>query len=223
MHIERISVAELRHPEKNTRVHNNKQIDELVRSLNMFGQIRPAVVDEENVVWCGNGMLEAACRAGWSEIDVYRVVGLTDAQKKKLMLADNQTFLLGATNTAVMDEILTELQDFDVPGFDEETLCQLYGDLEEAVEELQTYGVIEQDAVRSIERAEATRATVQEERVFTPAETEAAPYANAERDNTTDDTLPRTISATEGVVNIPRDTKTRPFIVCPKCGEKIYV
>lgn len=226
MKIEKVLLSELRAAEKNTRIHNNKQISELVRSLNMFGQIRPAVVDEQNVVWCGNGMVEAAKRAGWTEIDVYRVVGLTDAQKKKLMLADNQTFLLGATNTAVMDEILTELQDFDVPGFDEETLSQLYGALEEATEELKNYGSINQDAVQQIERAEARMSASEDAQVFTQDNAQTmreTPSVSYEDTYSHNDNLPPVISSTNGMLNVPANKNERPFILCPKCGEKIYV
>ena len=221
--IERINIADLRPADKNTRIHNKKQIDELVRSFKMFGQIRPVIIDEQNVIWCGNGFFEAAKQAGETAIDAYRIVGLNETQKRKLMLADNQTFLLGATNTAVMDEFLTEMQDFDVPGFDEETLSQLYGAIEEATEELQTYGVIDENTVSSIERVEATRNDVQEARVFTQDEAQTPVPASPASAETHDESLPDTIKVAEGMVNIPKDNNTRPFIVCPKCGEKIWV
>lgn len=222
MKIERLNIADLRPAEKNTRIHNRKQIDELVRSFKMFGQIRPIIIDENNVIWCGNGFFEAAKQAGETQIDAYRVVGLDENQKRKLMLADNQTFLLGATNTAIMDEFLTEMQDFDVPGFDEETLSQLYGAIEEATEELQNYGVVDQESVRSIERAEAARNEIQDERVFVQDEAKNAAYAPSESAED-DDSLPNTLKATDGMVNIPKDNNTRPYIVCPRCGEHIYV
>lgn len=222
MKIERLNIADLRPAEKNTRIHNRKQIDELVRSFKMFGQIRPIIIDEDNVIWCGNGFFEAAKQAGETQIDAYRVVGLNETQKRKLMLADNQTFLLGATNTTIMDEFLTEMQDFDVPGFDEDMLSSLYGTIEEATEELKTYGVIDQESVQSIERAEAARNDVQEARVFVQDEVKNASYAPSEG-AAMDDSLPNTLKSTDGMVNIPKDNNTRPYIVCPRCGEHIYV
>lgn len=226
MKIERLNIADLRPAEKNTRIHNRKQIDELVRSFKMFGQIRPVIIDESNVIWCGNGFFEAAKQAGETQVDALRMVGLTEAQKKKLMLADNQTFLLGATNTSVMDEFLTELQDFDVPGFDPDTLEQLYGAIEEATEELQSYGVLDQETVQSIERVEARRSDEHNERVFVQDEAPAAAVASpvASGDVSSDEALlPRTIESADGMVNIPKDRNSRPFIVCPKCGEQIWV
>ena len=222
MKIERLNIVDLHPAEKNTRIHNRKQIDELVRSFKMFGQIRPIIIDEDNVIWCGNGFFEAAKQAGETQIDAYRIVGLTENQKRKLMLADNQTFLLGATNTTIMDEFLTEMQDFDVPGFDEDMLSSLYGTIEEATEELQNYGVIDQESVKTIERAEATRNEIQDERVFVQDEAKNASYVPSEGAKE-DDSLPNTLKATDGMVNIPKDNNTRPYIVCPRCGEHIYV
>lgn len=223
MKIERLLIADLRPAEKNTRIHNRKQIEELVRSFRMFGQIRPIIIDEDNVIWCGNGFYEAAREAGETEIDAYRITGLTDSQKKKLMMADNQTFLLGATNTAIMDEFLTEMQDFDVPGFDAETLEQLYGSMEEATNEMQSYGVVDDNTVQSIGNVEASRSAVQEERVFVHDEVQKGSYPPSTRAETHDESLPPTIKAANGMLNVPQDKNTRPFIVCPKCGEKIWV
>lgn len=214
MKIERIKIADLRPAEKNTRNHNQKQIEELIRSFRMFGQIRPVVIDENNVIYCGNGFYSAMIEAGETEVDAYRVVGLTDDQKKKLMLADNQIFLLGTANMAVMDEILSELGDFDVPGYDEATLAQLYGDIEEATEELSSYGVVDDEVAQEITDNQTAREEIQEQRVYAPSETP---------EEAQDDSLPTNIKSANGMLNVPVEKDTRPFIICPRCGEKIWV
>ena len=215
MKIERLKVADLKPAERNTRTHNQKQIAELIRSFKMFGQIRPIVIDENNVIWCGNGFYQAAKEAGEAEVDCLRMIGLSEDQKKKLMLADNQIFTLGGTNTIVMDEILSSLGDFDVPGYDAATLEQLYGDIEEATEALSNYGVIDEETVSEITETEARRNNETEQRVT---------YQSEKREATAeDDTLPPSIEAAHGMVNVPKDKDTRPFIVCPRCGEKIWV
>lgn len=217
MRIEHVALTELHPAEKNTRVHSRAQIEELVRSYRMFGQIRPVVIDEDNVIWCGNGFYEAAKEAGATEVAAYRVVGLTVDQKRKLMLADNQIYTLGGTNNAVMDEFLSAMKDFDVPGYDAEMLAQLYGDIEEATQELQNYGVIDNEMAQSFEDVANHRETVQEVRTYVADEAKPVAHSMA------DETLPPTIQQAQGMVNIPKDKNTRPFIVCPKCGEKIWV
>lgn len=215
MNIERIKVADLKPVERNTRTHNQKQITELIRSFKMFGQIRPIVIDESNAIWCGNGFYQAAKEAGEVEVDCLRMVGLSEDQKKKLMLADNQIFTLGGTNTIVMDEILSELGDFDVPGYDAETLEQLYGDIGEAAEALSSYGVIDDETVQTVVETETKRNAEPIQRVV---------VADEEDDEAEEDeTLPPTIKAANGMLNVPKDKDTRAFIVCPRCGEKIWV
>lgn len=216
MKIERLKIADLKPAEKNTRTHTAKQLEELIRSYRMFGQIRPVIIDENNVIWCGNGLFLALRQAGEAEVDALRVVGLTESQKKKLMLADNQIFTLGTTNTAVMDEFLSEIEDFDIPGYDSDMLEQLYGDLNEATEAMSSYGIIPEETVVQIQGREIEKAEVQEARVFTKDE---APVLKKDED----DSLPPTIQHTNGMFNVPKDKDTRPFIVCPKCGEKIWV
>lgn len=214
MKIELVKIADLIPAEKNTRTHNQKQISELVRSFQKFGQIRPVVIDENNVIWCGNGFFMAAKEAGASEVACLRKIGLTEDDKRKLMLADNQIFMLGGANTAVMDEFLSSMVDFDVPGFDPATLEQLYGEAERAAETMMGYGTFDAGTTSAMAEVGAQRESVSEQRVVTPQESKPA----AE-----DESLPPTIRATNGAVNIPKDEGTRPFIICPRCGEKIWL
>lgn len=65
-------LTELRRPDRNVRMHTDKQLKEFRRSVEMFGQIRPIVVDEDGVILAGNGLYEtllyfnppAPCGAG---------------------------------------------------------------------------------------------------------------------------------------------------------------
>lgn len=124
---------ELKRPEKNVRVHSDRQIKEYIRSIEMFGQIRPLVIDENNVVLAGNGLLTALKEMGRESADCYVVQGLTLKQKKKLMLVDNKIFELGVNDTGAFDEILRELGgDVDIPGYDVDLLKTLTASFDEA-------------------------------------------------------------------------------------------
>ena len=119
-------LEDLKSPQKNVRVHSDRQIKEYIRSIEMFGQIRPLVIDENNVVLAGNGLLTALKEMGRETADCYVVSGLTSKQKKKLMLVDNKIFELGANDTSSFDEILRDLGgDIDIPGYDEDFLKTL--------------------------------------------------------------------------------------------------
>lgn len=64
MKIISMKLADLKQPEKNVRIHTEKQLQEFQRSVEMFGQIRPIVVDENNVIMAGNGLYDTLLRMG---------------------------------------------------------------------------------------------------------------------------------------------------------------
>lgn len=133
MKLLKMNIADLRPPEKNVRKHNENQIKEFARSLEKFGQIRPVVIDENNVVYCGNGLVEAAKSLGWEKIEVLRKGGMSEADKKKLMIADNRIYSLGYDDFDAINEMLEEIGDFDIPGFDTESLEAMFGDVDEDI------------------------------------------------------------------------------------------
>lgn len=81
-------LSELHKPAHNIRRHSEKQLTEYIRSIEMFGQVKPLVVAEDGEIIAGNGLYEALLRMGRETCDCYVMVGLTDVQKKKLMMAD---------------------------------------------------------------------------------------------------------------------------------------
>ena len=116
-----MKLKDLVRPERNIRIHTEKQLAEFERSVRMFGQIRPIVVDENNIILAGNGLYETLLRMNREEALVYKYEDLTEAQKKKLMIADNKIFSLGIENLDTLNEFLEELEgDLDIPGFDED-------------------------------------------------------------------------------------------------------
>ena len=151
-------LSELKLSDKNIRKHTEKQLSEYVRSVKMFGQIKPIVVDDQGVILAGNGLYAAMQRAGLEECDCYVMKGLSEKQKKKLMLADNRVFELGITDTSVFEEIVKELDgDIDIPGWDEDLLQMLNQSLSEATATLESYGSFtdaEADRINSREREE---------------------------------------------------------------------
>jgi len=123
MKIVKMKISELKCPEQNIRIHTEKQIQEFERSVKMFGQIRPIVVDDDNVILCGNGLYATLVKMGIDTADVYKVTGLTENQKKKLMIADNKIYGLGIDDLDTFNKFLSDLgEDLDIPGFDESIL-----------------------------------------------------------------------------------------------------
>ena len=63
------ALSDLRKPERNVRIHSDKQITEFKRSIEMFGQIRPIVIDEAGTILAGNGLYEALSAMGRTEAE----------------------------------------------------------------------------------------------------------------------------------------------------------
>lgn len=211
MKVTKMKLADLIKPEKNVRIHTEKQIKEFCRSVEMFGQIRPIVVDENNVILAGNGLYDTLIAMGKDTADVCRYDNLTENQKKKLMIADNKIFSLGIENLETLNSFLEDLQgDLDIPGFDEEILRQMVSEAEDVTEKLSQYGTLDEEEIQSIkenvekkeqqmQRMESGQGEEQAEREVT-AEVQPSP----ESDN-------------------GDPTEIRKFVICPKCGEKIWL
>ena len=194
-------LSELKRPERNVRMHTDKQLTEFRRSVEMFGQIRPIVIDENNVMLAGNGLYETLLSMGRTEADCYVVEGLTENGKKKLMLADNRIFDLGVDDMKAFDEFIEELgDDLDVPGFDDELLRSLVANEAEIDEMMSSYGLITEDKKEEIAGAAETYRKAEAERASQP---EPAPDAAA--------------ASAEAAQPVGK------YVVCPKCGEKIWL
>ena len=197
-----IPIADLRRPERNVRMHTDKQIKEFRRSVEMFGQIRPIVVDENNVMLAGNGLYETLLSMGRTEAACYVVTGLSENEKKKLMLADNRIFDLGVDDMSAFDSFIAELgDDLDVPGFDDELLRSIVADCEEVDEMMSSYGVIDEERKEQIREAR-TEYEHQEAQRAEPAPTQVTPRSEPPAD---------------------QPEAAGKFVVCPKCGEKIWL
>ena len=49
-----MKLADMHKPEKNVRMHTENQLVEYERSVRMFGQTRPIIVDEDGLILVGN-------------------------------------------------------------------------------------------------------------------------------------------------------------------------
>ena len=122
----------------------------------MFGQVKPLIVAEDGEIIAGNGLYEALLRMGRETCDCYVMVGLTDVQKKKLMMADNKVYELGFTDVDAIEELVKELDgDVDVPGWDADLLEMLNSTTDEADEVIGSYGDFPENEIAPINRHQA--------------------------------------------------------------------
>jgi len=120
------TLADLKPDPANARKHNPRNIDMIVDSLQKVGAARSIVIDEDNIILAGNGVIEAAAEAGIERVQVIdadgetiiavRRTGLTDEQKIKLALYDNRTAELAEWDPDVLAELDVDLGDLFFDG-----------------------------------------------------------------------------------------------------------
>ena len=118
--IETVPVEKLTFDPQNARKHSDENLSAIASSLQEFGQRKPIVVTEGNVIVAGNGTVEAALLVGLTDVDVVRVPKSWSAdQVKAFALADNRSAELAEWNPEVLSAQLLELEQ---AGFDIEAL-----------------------------------------------------------------------------------------------------
>jgi ParB-like chromosome segregation protein Spo0J len=78
---------------RNSRTHSDEQVAQIAASIREFGWTNPILVDADNGILAGHGRLLAARKLGMGEVPVISLDGLTEAQKRALVIADNKLAL----------------------------------------------------------------------------------------------------------------------------------
>lgn len=211
-------ISELHEAKVNSRYHSDRQIDEYIRSLDMFGQTKPIVCDENGEVIIGNGLLLAMQKMNAKEADCYVVSEISEKDKKKMMLADNKIFELGMSLDEVMQDIVKEYKDIDIPGFNEDILTAIVQSAAETTKTIEAYGAYPEESLSNIERHASD---VNREPIYTNApsfQTKAEPIMSAENAPMVSAPVKEQQSETE-----TGEVETERYVTCPHCGQRIKI
>src|SRR6516225_2764268 len=88
--IEYLPIQGLRPNPNNSRIHPQKQIDKLARTIDEFGFLIPILIDEQNKLLAGHAGIEAAEVCGLTTIPCVRTSHLSEAQKRAFTIVDNR-------------------------------------------------------------------------------------------------------------------------------------
>ncbi|WP_319797358.1 DNA methyltransferase [Nitrobacter sp.] len=117
--VEHVPIGILRPNPRNARTHSKKQIRLIKASIEKFGQIKPVIADDNNMILAGHGFVEAARLAGLSRVAVIRFGHLTETQKRAYLLADNRIAEQAGWDREILAIELGELSELmPVEGFD---------------------------------------------------------------------------------------------------------
>lgn len=112
----KVQLADLIPHARNPR-KNDGAVEAVSKSIKETGYITPIIVDEKNEILCGHTRCKALKKLGHSEVEVLKVEGLTDEQKKRYRVSDNKTGEVAEWDFEILQEDfkLDELVDL---GFD---------------------------------------------------------------------------------------------------------
>jgi hypothetical protein len=133
---ERRAVAVLVPYARNSRTHSAAQVAQLCRSFSEYGFTNPVLIDEGDGIIAGHGRVMAAHKAGMAEVPVVVCRGLTEAQKRALVIADNRLAENAAWDDAVLLDELRALHDgghdISLTGFNTDDVLKALAEQDEA-------------------------------------------------------------------------------------------
>lgn len=113
----------------NARTHTEGQIKQIAASIKEFGFTNPILIDENNGIIAGHGRLSAAEILKFDPVPTIQLKGLSDAQRRAYIIADNKLALNAGWSMELLNLELEKLEQFDltVLGFDQNELNSILG------------------------------------------------------------------------------------------------
>lgn len=126
MQIEQIETQRLVPYARNSRTHSAEQVAQIVASIREFGFTNPVLIDDKNMIVAGHGRVLAASSMGMEKVPCIRLTGLTEAQIKAYVIADNQLALGAGWDAEILKLELADLSslgfNLDLLGFNEDKM-----------------------------------------------------------------------------------------------------
>jgi site-specific DNA-methyltransferase (adenine-specific) len=145
----KINIDKIKPYDKNARTHSTKQVEQIMNSIKTYGFTNPLLIDENNNLIAGHGRLEAVKQLNrvefknnpLLELPAIIIEGLSEADKKALIIADNQIALNAGWDYEILSEELNELAnisyDLDLLAFDNiDDLLDYEPEIDESEKEL---------------------------------------------------------------------------------------
>lgn len=113
--IQRVDINKLIPYINNAKQHPDDQVTRIASSIREFGFVNPILIDKDYNVIAGHGRLMAAKKLELSDVPCLFIEGLSEAQRKAYILADNR---LGELTDWDMDLVTSELEELQELDFD---------------------------------------------------------------------------------------------------------
>lgn len=115
--------------DRNAKIHGEDQVRRIADSIKEFGFLAPCLIDRDGNLIAGHGRVEAAKLLGMHTVPCVYVEGLTDAQRRAYILADNRLGEMAEWDMDIVREELSEISeegiDASLTGFDWDSTVNL--------------------------------------------------------------------------------------------------
>ncbi len=91
----KVHISKIQENKKNPRVIKGYKFEKLVKSIKDFPkmmELRPIIVNEQNIILGGNMRYKAAVEAGLKEVFIVQAKDLTEKQQEEFIIKDNSSF-----------------------------------------------------------------------------------------------------------------------------------
>ena len=122
----------------NSRTHSESQVKQIAASIREFGFTNPILIDEEETIIAGHGRVMAAEVLSMPTVPCIRLSGLSEAQRKAYVIADNKLALNAGWDIDALSIEINQLADLDfdldILGFDIQELASILDGEKEGTE-----------------------------------------------------------------------------------------
>ena len=111
--VQEVTLTDLIPYANNAKIHSEDQIIKIASSIREFGFLNPVLIDKEKNIIAGHGRVEAAKKLELETVPCVYIEGLTEAQRKAYILADNRLGELAEWDMDLVNIELESLRDMD--------------------------------------------------------------------------------------------------------------
>lgn len=114
--IEYVNINSIKEYENNAKLHPKEQIEQIKKSIKLFGMDDPIGIWKDEIVE-GHGRLLACKELGYTEVPIIRLDHLSDEERKAYTLAHNKLTMNSDFDLDILQDELDDILNIDMSDF----------------------------------------------------------------------------------------------------------